>query len=950
MIINHNVSALNAYRNLTMTDRAMSRSLERLSSGLRINRAADDAAGLAISEKMRAQIRGLNQAISNAQDGISLIQTAEGALNETHDILQRMRELSVQAANDTLTASDRQNIQQEIDQLVVEIDRIGNTTEFNTKKLLDGTASALTTTDKLSTRVFMRDGLRVVDQFGQKAPGGGNYQMEITATPGVAQVQKTDIMRVKHGETTTNIDMGYNQAKMQVAITAAITASAAGSIASFNFQFEDGVNTSVEITITGATSVELFNTKLADAVAADAVLKNRITVQGIASAGATTFDIQSLTKGAAGNFTLKLTVDESKAVAQSAGGTIKIGGSIYNFSAAATGPATAITKSTVTDGSEAGTSGIYTGTDNAQSGLQNFTVTGLVQGTYKITTDVDAALNTATANASITLVAQYRQEGSGNLLENIAHAVPATAGTTGTMLVSAGSSVNAQMAFEVKAVNGTQVTLSITSYEMGRNGTRNVYQAERVIDMAKGKASAEPLTIGNVQFAAFDIASASVTVGDKFILNITPQTGATDDLVTITQTTDENGASVSRSFTYYKQQADNWDNKTTTVDYLTLDEKTGDIKHSEISLTFSTLQDYNKNGGTFVSFDRSAGVGELATKGTQLRDIEAFWDKSGNFLINQAQKITLIQGDGKKAEITLFGTDTINSVVQKLNDAIANQLGQADLAGIGATHSDKFASFVTEGGKQDNGLETVAGTFVIRSAITGDAGEITFVGDENVIKALSLTNLKDAKNNQFTVNVTDAHTGDYVAKDVKIEGNMLVGTVHQNVDVEFDNMTGIQLAWNTDTKNFDLTGGFGNRAKTFVHIADNTMVFQIGANPLQDVGASIGDMRARALGVNNILVTDRDHANASISKIDAAIQRVSSERSKMGALQNRLDHTINNLGVASENLTAAESRIRDLDFAKEMMAFTKSQIMLQAGTAMLAQANAKPQSVLQLLG
>jgi flagellin len=159
MIINHNVSALNAYRNLSITDRAMSRSLERLSSGLRINRAADDAAGLAISEKMRAQIRGLNQAISNAQDGISLIQTAEGALNETHDILQRMRELSVQAANDTLTASDRQNIQQEIDQLTTEIDRIGNTTEFNTKKLLDGTSSALTTTCPVNKHC---------KQFGQK--------------------------------------------------------------------------------------------------------------------------------------------------------------------------------------------------------------------------------------------------------------------------------------------------------------------------------------------------------------------------------------------------------------------------------------------------------------------------------------------------------------------------------------------------------------------------------------------------------------------------------------------------------------------------------------------------------------------------------------------------------------------------------------------------------------
>ena len=144
------------------------------------------------------------------------------------------------------------------------------------------------------------------------------------------------------------------------------------------------------------------------------------------------------------------------------------------------------------------------------------------------------------------------------------------------------------MAFEVKAVDGTLVTLGVTSYEMGLDGTVMSIRL-RVIDMAKGTTAAEPLTIGNVQFAAFDIASASVTVGDKFLLNITPQTAVPDDLVTITQTTDENGASVSRSFTYYKQQADNWDNKTTTVDYLTLDDQTGDIKHSEISLTFSTL-------------------------------------------------------------------------------------------------------------------------------------------------------------------------------------------------------------------------------------------------------------------------------------------------------------------------------------------------------------------------
>ncbi|MBX9974390.1 flagellin [Cytobacillus firmus] len=138
MRINHNIAALNTYRQLNSASTAQSKSMEKLSSGLRINKAGDDAAGLAISEKMRGQIRGLDMASKNSQDGISLIQTAEGALNETHDILQRMRELAVQAGNDTNTESDRKEIQKEINQMTSEINRIGNTTEFNTQKLLNG--------------------------------------------------------------------------------------------------------------------------------------------------------------------------------------------------------------------------------------------------------------------------------------------------------------------------------------------------------------------------------------------------------------------------------------------------------------------------------------------------------------------------------------------------------------------------------------------------------------------------------------------------------------------------------------------------------------------------------------------------------------------------------------------------------------------------------------------
>ncbi|MEC3882773.1 flagellin [Halobacillus sp. HZG1] len=143
MRINHNIAALNTYRQLSSANNDASKSMEKLSSGLRINRAGDDAAGLAISEKMRGQIRGLDQAGRNAQDGISMIQTAEGALNETHSILQRMRELAVQSSNDTNTASDRGEIQKEINQLADEVDRVANTTEFNTQKLLDGSKVGL---------------------------------------------------------------------------------------------------------------------------------------------------------------------------------------------------------------------------------------------------------------------------------------------------------------------------------------------------------------------------------------------------------------------------------------------------------------------------------------------------------------------------------------------------------------------------------------------------------------------------------------------------------------------------------------------------------------------------------------------------------------------------------------------------------------------------------------
>ncbi|GAA0498861.1 hypothetical protein GCM10008986_27480 [Salinibacillus aidingensis] len=189
MRINHNIAALNTYRQLGTANNAQQSSMEKLSSGLRINNTSDDAAGLAISEKMRGQIRGLEQAQTNAQDGISLLQTAEGALNETHSILQRMRELATQAANDTNTTEDRQEIQKEINQLTSEINRIGNTTEFNTKNLLNAGVSDSDTVNNILDGIQNKGWLtqaedRIFNEFGLKG-NGENLEIKLeTDSPG----------------------------------------------------------------------------------------------------------------------------------------------------------------------------------------------------------------------------------------------------------------------------------------------------------------------------------------------------------------------------------------------------------------------------------------------------------------------------------------------------------------------------------------------------------------------------------------------------------------------------------------------------------------------------------------------------------------------------------------------------------------------------------------------
>ncbi len=796
MRINHNIPALNAYRNLSISSAANAKSMEKMSSGLRINRAADDAAGLAISETMRSQIRGLNQASRNSQDAISLLQTAEGGLTETHSILHRMRELAIQAANDTYTANDRFEIQKEVDQLKDELDRIANTTSFNNKNLLDGTASAITSSDQLSTKVIMRGGLRVVNEFGIKTAGGGSYKLDISATAGTAQIQKSNVFK-------------NNQS--------------GDSIQSLNIDTDSGISH----------------------IGADSIAKGSYAITTTANVTA---------PGATGALTL---------------------GQYYQV---------------------------------ASSTASNL-FASIIQG------------GTGDHNASILIEVADVQEG----------ATPGTA---------------------------TNVTLNVSWYEYERNGnyynedgnfstTAEVAMQTTVLTVTNGEIDAFTATLagGSIGFE-FDINQVGIKVGDKATYNYKASNAATTfyDSIVVQNETDVDTAITGGSDTIVDWRFDNdgLNNNAIEMNFFSLDES-GNVSSGNLELT---VDGYGSSAALGTTFTFEEGLGQVASLDTQLRDIDKFWDASGKFLLNNPETITLVQGNGKKSSITLFNTDTIRDVRDKLNEAIADGLEQGDM--VTGDEQDKFVSYVTTA--DNSSVETIAGTFVVRSAQAGEDGVINIIGNEQLINALGFATATEATNSKFTVTVSDADDPtNTIASNVEISGNMLIGVVHENVDVKFDANADINVAYNETTKSFDLSEDTSNTYSTYVHLVDNSQVFQIGANELQDMGAAIGRMDTLALGVNNIIVTDRESAGRAVTKMDNAIGMVSAQRSSIGAVQNRLEHTINNLGVASENLTASESRIRDVDMAAEMMEFSKLNILSQAATAMLAQANQKPQSVLQLI-
>jgi flagellin len=758
---------------LAANENALSKSLERLSTGLRINSAADDAAGLAISEKMRAQTRGLDKAVSNAQDGISLIQTAEGALNETQSILQRMRELSVQAANDTLTSNDRQAIQAEIDQLTEEIDRISDTTTFNTKRLLDGSASALVSTDNAKTKVYAR---------GQIA-NEGNYKISIDLLKaGVGQVQKTNVFTLGQDEQTQVFKSSVVGGDVN------LTSINDGIV---TLTFTDDTSTDHEITL------GLVTTDTAETIAEKLNANTDFTDLGLTAAA---------TVGSA-------TTEEAIAIFSSN------------------------TETAYTIAFD------DTGTTNADLGLNGEEI----------------------AKASEGVVVT---QGSGTAVS-----AAAASGTTGGTIV---------YTFTDGATPANNYEVTIT---LGANTTDAELQADIV-----NKLNAD------ATFKNLGLTAELTDDGRMTILSDNPNQA-------------------------FSVGAD-----------------TGTTGVTNAGVTGLTISTADTRDGLLA--------GQVAIGSTKLSELAAFTNASGVNLLAEPQTVTIVQGDGTKATITLYADDTLDQAADKFNAAIADALGQKNY--VSSTDAANFVQFVSEAEAADDTPYALEGTMVFSSAVAGKAGELNFIADEAILNALGLNEIQASQESRFSVDIADAHTGSAVASDVELTGNVLVGVVDPNVDVEFDMMSNAKIEWNSTTKSWNISSAPGADS-TNVHIVGNSAVFQIGANEGERMSIDLGNMSASALGLDKVLVTDRDSATRSITVIDGAIDSVSKQRASLGAYQNRLEHTINNLRTASTNLTAAESRIRDVDMAAEMTEYTKNQILMQAANAMLSQANQLPQMVLGLL-
>jgi len=764
MIINHNLPAVNANNKLNKNVVGVKKATEKLSSGFRINRAADDAAGLAISEKMRAHIRGLSQAVRNANDGISLIQTAEGALDEVHDMLKRLKELAVQAGNETYSNEERAYMQQEINAIKNEVDRIAESTDFNGIKLLDGSTSGSS---------------GVTDNYGARY---GTYQYSAAFRQYVAVSSSIANTVVEFTENASGIG-GENAFWDESGKR--LTINLVGGIAYTDTQINTLIkNANIEKQNPAAPTDIKWKTDSGVIVAANFI--TNATVAGVRQ---------------------EITVDLLPL--ELPGGTEYYADKI-RFTA--------------------NQYGSHKDTDDLVSGLRIITDVGA--GKEKVVVDKAAVKGTAGAEISIHLATGT--EYTNRDIENL--------------LLKAGFDYSVEM-FCTKNPDGDTTALF------------NKVGEVRAVGRSTGTGS----TGGSG-------GTGGIGSGADF--------GTFEPLPPFYESSVEGFGIWSMIDEPLPQlPADQW----VDVAYYDFTNASDDYIYTQTDY-FSFLVGFQfENGNLPVTLALTAPNGERFTLVPDFTNagVEIDYDIP-NFggLRVQSSYNPAVPGDEYQLVANFF---------------------------IGAL-CDLQVPFTTA--EKDRSYD---GRWILSLDNRGNAAqELQFVTNVNYLtNEGSLTaGFFDYEHHNFTDN-TGGDDGD-VGEEIFPDGQGLGREIIKN--------------------------GKG-------------LILQIGADNAEEqrVTVSINAMDSNAIGISDINVSTVKNAQNAMGRINGAITAVSAQRAYLGAMQNRLEYTVNNLTVTGENLTAAESQIRDTDMATEMVQYIKFTILQQAAGAMLAQANQSPQAVLQLL-
>ena len=987
-VINTNVNALNAQDALRVTGRNLATSMERLSTGTRINSAKDDAAGMAISTRMDSQMRGLSVAIRNANDGISISQTAEGAMNAVGNILQRMRDLSVQSVNSVNTSQDRAAMNNEVKALSAEIDRIAGTTTFNNQKILDGSftgkklqvgANANETIDMSVANMSASSLGRISLSSSAMATTGASAQ----GTPAVETVAQLAFF----GNDT------YTFKVAGVSVSGAVSqGSPAALVDSINNNLKAAGNTTVTAQLKNG-AVELRN-----------ALGGNIGVTDFASAsnGKATFTVMS----GGGATTL---LDDAAAITTSSGsvgsaasstGTVL---SLANLSGAANSNGTysfkvnGVAVSIVGDDTEStvktklstalGASySVFVGADTITTGQAsgNFAVAaGKVAGTdfTSGTTLFSAAAGAGGGNKGFGLAAGefIITSASNNVPINITEfqaTDSVAAGTKGTVRAVGGQSeavlVDSTNTFTVAENYGSQTNLSL-------NFTSTTSDYNVLLDGKAFTVTGASLAGGTA--AATLIASINA-VANATSMNTTAQTGtlaansgkvAAGGLSSLGNTVGATGSGA------------------TTVNYeivqngSTLSIKKaaganaaaagGALKIAVDTAGFVGTAGTNASAASFYT-NSAAGVKDAGTQ-INLNSTSTALFRTGaatpskmtlEFSGDSTYTFSLTQLDGTTQNATAISAAVVGGSVASVVAAINNQTNTTGIVASLDPNNNKALVLERGDGKkiQITGFTSTGDATVLASPSAGQGASVRLNDDSNSVQAAATsagaavatvaTMTFSTTADTAAFKITDGRSTAVVRATGTNAGTAQGDTLLTEINSALANagITDITAAKTVNASQTVITftnakGGSVNVSQ-FVSDGSGTATFA----PKTGQGSAVvlddnGGISASGKSVADMSISTETGGTEALSIIDNALQQVNDERSKLGALQNRLEFTVNNLSNIVSNTAASKSRIMDTDYAAETTSLAKAQIISQAATAMLAQANQSGQSVLALL-